>query len=101
MNPKGESMAVKDPVSGMGVDPRRAAAKEAFEGRTYVFCSEHCHRQFVDPPVEGLHWISCTIASHGARATKGNLRNATMFSPTERTDLPRNRSRFVAVIETR
>lgn len=43
-------MAEKDPVCGMDVEPSRAAAEEEFEGQTFYFCSEHCHRKFLEEP---------------------------------------------------
>lgn len=43
-------MAEKDPVCGMDVEPARAAAEEEFEGRTFYFCCEHCHRKFLQEP---------------------------------------------------
>ncbi len=43
-------MAEKDPVCGMEVEASEAAAKEEFAGRTYYFCSEHCHRKFLEEP---------------------------------------------------
>jgi Cu+-exporting ATPase len=48
---KEEAMAtVKDPVCGMEIDPSTAAASEEYQGTTYYFCSESCHRQFVQEP---------------------------------------------------
>jgi len=41
---------VKDLVCGMDIDPATAAASEEYEGTTYYFCSENCHRQFVAAP---------------------------------------------------
>lgn len=39
-----------DPVCGMEIDPKSAAAKLAFEGRTYVFCSISCKQAFEEDP---------------------------------------------------
>ena len=42
----------KDPVCGMTVDPESAAAQEDYQGKTWYFCSEHCHSKFqADPEV--------------------------------------------------
>ena len=41
---------VKDPVCGMEIDPATAAASEEYEGKTYYFCSDNCHQQFVATP---------------------------------------------------
>ncbi len=35
-----------DPVCGMQVDPRRAAAKVRYRGKTYYFCSLACRDDF-------------------------------------------------------
>ena len=44
-------MTMNDPVCGMEVEPPSATAKEEFEGQTYFFfCSEPCHRHFVEAP---------------------------------------------------
>ena len=48
---KEEAMTtVKDPVCGMEIDPATAAASEEFDGQTYYFCSESCHRRFAAAP---------------------------------------------------
>lgn len=39
-----------DPVCGMTVDPASAAATAEHEGRTYSFCSRHCHKAFLVEP---------------------------------------------------
>ncbi|MBI2847542.1 MAG: heavy metal translocating P-type ATPase [Chloroflexi bacterium] len=41
---------VKDPVCGMEIDPKNAAAREEFQGKTYYFCSENCHTKFKAEP---------------------------------------------------
>ncbi|HEX9181226.1 MAG TPA: heavy metal translocating P-type ATPase, partial [Burkholderiales bacterium] len=40
----------KDPVCGMQVEPERAAARAEHGGRTYYFCSTHCHQKFMADP---------------------------------------------------
>ena len=40
----------KDPVCGMQVDERKAAAKSSFGNREYYFCSQDCKRQFDQHP---------------------------------------------------
>ena len=37
-----------DPVCGMAIEPGGAAATAEFDGRTYVFCSEHCRARFAE-----------------------------------------------------
>lgn len=51
---------VKDPVCGMDVDPKTAAAKSDYKGQTYYFCSKGCKatfdknpEKFVGPPSAG------------------------------------------------
>ncbi|HJX12149.1 MAG TPA: heavy metal translocating P-type ATPase, partial [Dehalococcoidales bacterium] len=41
---------VKDPVCGMEIDPKSAAATEKYQGKTYHFCSEDCHKKFKATP---------------------------------------------------
>ena len=37
----------RDPVCGMEVDPKNAAATAQRKGETFYFCSEHCHQKFL------------------------------------------------------
>jgi YHS domain-containing protein len=39
-----------DPVCGMTVDEKRAAGKEVYKGKTYLFCSAACHQAFKKNP---------------------------------------------------
>src|SRR3989344_3339732 len=43
-----------DPVCGMTVEPETAAARAAHEGKTYYFCSIHCHEKFAADPASYL-----------------------------------------------
>src|SRR5450432_3764366 len=38
---------VRDPICGMVVDPKDAAAVAERGGETFYFCSEHCRQKFV------------------------------------------------------
>lgn len=40
----------KDPVCGMDVDPKRAAATFEYEGKTYFFCAPGCKKAFERAP---------------------------------------------------
>ena len=40
----------KDPVCGMEVDPKTAAASREHEGKTYHFCSPGCAKDFEQNP---------------------------------------------------
>ena len=46
----GAGVREKDPVCGMTVDPTKAAAKQAFQGNTYYFCSKRCAERFAKEP---------------------------------------------------
>ncbi len=40
----------KDPVCGMDVDPKTAAAKAEYKGETYYFCDPGCKATFEKNP---------------------------------------------------
>ncbi len=40
----------RDPVCGMEIDPTNAAAQMDYQGKTYYFCSQSCHNQFMQNP---------------------------------------------------
>jgi YHS domain-containing protein len=40
----------KDPVCGMDVDPKTAAGKSEYQGKTYYFCSLGCKQDFDKAP---------------------------------------------------
>ncbi|MGH7410332.1 MAG: YHS domain-containing protein [Candidatus Methylomirabilis sp.] len=40
----------KDPVCGMMVDEKRAAAITVYQGTTYYFCAQACKRAFEQTP---------------------------------------------------
>ena len=40
----------RDPVCGMNVDPKTAAATSQFGGQTYHFCSQGCKQKFDNNP---------------------------------------------------
>ena len=39
-----------DPVCGMDVDPKTAAGKSEYQGKTYYFCGLGCKRDFDKDP---------------------------------------------------
>ena len=41
---------VKDPVCGMTIDERTAAATSEYQGKTIYFCAEMCKRKFDEAP---------------------------------------------------
>jgi len=40
----------KDPVCGMNVDEKKAAATSEYNGKIYYFCSKHCKMEFDSDP---------------------------------------------------
>ena len=44
----------KDPVCGMDVDEKNAAAKSDYEGKTYYFCAPGCKVAFDKEPEKYL-----------------------------------------------
>lgn len=45
-------MKVTDPVCGMTIEAEKAHANEEYQGNTYYFCSQQCHRSFKDDPAK-------------------------------------------------
>ncbi len=45
-----ESMKVIDPVCGMTIEEKDAAATLAYQGKTYHFCSTSCQEKFEKDP---------------------------------------------------
>ena len=50
MEKEEEMTKVKDPVCGMDIDPKQAAASEQYQGKEYHFCSTACHDKFKAEP---------------------------------------------------
>jgi YHS domain-containing protein len=42
----------RDPVCGMEVEEKKAAAKVDYKGQTYYFCAEACKRAFEKDPAK-------------------------------------------------
>ncbi len=42
----------KDPVCGMDVDEKKAAATSEYKGRTFYFCAPGCKRAFDKEPAK-------------------------------------------------
>jgi Cu+-exporting ATPase len=47
-------MAAKDPVCGMDVDEKKAAATYDYKGKTYYFCATGCKKAFSENPEKFL-----------------------------------------------
>ena len=44
----------KDPVCGMQVDEKKAAATSQYQGQTYYFCAKACKEKFDKAPMQYL-----------------------------------------------
>jgi Cu+-exporting ATPase len=42
----------KDPVCGMSVDEKKAAAASLYQGKTYYFCAKVCKEKFDKEPTK-------------------------------------------------
>ena len=40
----------KDVICGMQIDPKKAAGRSEYQGKTYYFCSAGCKRKFDQNP---------------------------------------------------
>ncbi len=73
MPKSGESgRPVRDPVSGMDVDPASALAWTSADGRTHHFCSAHCLETYRAP--SGSPEPHARLASSGPRAAGAEVR---------------------------
>lgn len=52
----------KDLVCGMEVDPKKAAAKSEYKGKTYYFCAPGCKAAFDKDPE---HYVKASMAGMG------------------------------------
>jgi len=66
------TLAVKDPVCGMDVDPTSAAGSFEHEGETYHFCSKGCLAKFRAEPAKYLSGGPVGM-DHGEPASAGTL----------------------------
>jgi YHS domain-containing protein len=57
-------MMYKDLVCGMEVDPKTAAGKSIYEGKTYYFCSLGCKREFDKTPKKFINKAKESKISH-------------------------------------
>ena len=62
---KGETKMAKDPVCGMQVDEKKAAAKSEHVGKTYYFCAPGCKKAFDQNPAKYVAAGSQPMAGHG------------------------------------
>ena len=67
----------KDPVCGMAVDAKKAAATSTYKGKTYYFCSQSCKERFDQSPEK---YLAGTIDQHIAQAGPETVQGATKGS---------------------
>jgi Cu+-exporting ATPase len=53
----------------MTVDEKKAAAKAEHQGKTYYFCSAHCHNAFTAAPAKYAKAGSATGPQHSGGGT--------------------------------
>jgi Cu+-exporting ATPase len=69
-NIEGTTPIAKDPICGMTVDPKKAAATIEYEGQRYYFCSKGCAAKFQQNPTKFLATVGNAFAgAHAASAT--------------------------------
>ena len=56
----------KDVVGGMEVDPKTAAAKSTYQGKTYYFCSIGCKQDFDKEPQKFVN-VGAKDAGHSMK----------------------------------
>jgi Cu+-exporting ATPase len=62
-----------DPVCGMAVDERQAAATSTYKGKTYYFCAQSCKEKFDQSPEK---YLTGTIDQHIAQAGAETVQGA-------------------------
>jgi Cu+-exporting ATPase len=45
-----QPFSVRDPVCGMEISPKNAAATSTYQGQTFYFCKVECQEQFQQNP---------------------------------------------------
>jgi len=63
-------MMATDPVCGMKIDEKQAAAKVELAGQVYYFCSDACHKAFTANPEKYIR-TATGGASHRGHAAGG------------------------------
>ena len=59
---------VRDPVCGMDIEEKKAAARVSHEGKTYYFCAVACREVFTRTPAR---YVAIERPRFEKRATKG------------------------------
>jgi copper ion binding protein len=63
----------KDPVCGMAVDEKRAAATSTYKGKPYYFCAQSCKEKFDQSPEK---YLTKTTDQHTAQAGQETVQGA-------------------------
>jgi P-type Cu+ transporter len=82
-NTKGTAPSCKDPVCGMTVDPKKAAATIDYGGQSYDFCSKGCAAKFQHNPNKfvAATGTSTTVPEQTAAPTHSCCSNASAPTP--------------------
>ncbi len=57
----------RDPVCGMDVNEKKAAAKSEYKGKTYYFCAQGCKAAFDKEPEKYLGTKPGDLHEHGQK----------------------------------
>ncbi|HEY2820159.1 MAG TPA: heavy metal translocating P-type ATPase [Candidatus Acidoferrum sp.] len=82
---EGTAQIAKDPICGMTVDPKKAAATIEFDGQPYYFCSKGCAAKFQQNPTKFLAAANATTAPHHAHGPQSLAQIATATPPMHST----------------
>ena len=55
MRHQGEEHSNKDPVCGMELSRTSAVEEATYQGKTYYFCAQNCHKAFEADPQKYVH----------------------------------------------
>ena len=64
---RGEKMMQTDPVCGMQIDEKSAAARSKYNDKSYFFCDPHCKQQFDQSPEAFTHRTGASDGHHHDR----------------------------------
>ena len=78
----------RDPVCGMNVEPKKAAATVEFEGKKYFFCAKSCAAKFEKEPTKYLN-AKMPEGTHGvAHGHSGGLVSIGGIASEEKSRVP-------------
>src|SRR5882757_2984510 len=79
-NTEGTTQIAKDPICGMTVDPKKAAATVVYEGQPYYFCSKGCAAKFQPNPKQFVAAATTEASLQDSNASPANSRQANMIA---------------------